>query len=298
MPFKNVSRLANDGISNLLELNLRYWLEDAFMRIGGIIPPRTSILQPDTSKGVPDLKVWNSNIPSWAPRRLEGNNIIVTPAIVTVNGTVEPSVTINYSKGQVTFTNELHPSDTVMARHYTNKISIFTVLELNRRPMIRLGAESDAEHHDDNASFQELSVSETIRTPYIIIETFPVGSAHPIMLGSGAVWATRRVQLNVVAESVGELSKILDILNVQSYRTVELFNTNKSALEGLLPIDPLTGDINGSPNALQYPELIRQYRVSRMEWKTISVRKFKTTKEDIHMGIAYFTVDIASNPKL
>ena len=64
------------------------------------------------------------------------------------------------------------------------------------------------------------------------------------MLGSGTVWATRRVQLNVVSKSVGELSKILDILNVQSYRTVYLFDTNKSAMEGLLPIDPLTGDIN------------------------------------------------------
>jgi len=49
MPFKNVTRLANDEISNLLEINLKYWLEDAFIRIGGVIPQRTSILQPDTS---------------------------------------------------------------------------------------------------------------------------------------------------------------------------------------------------------------------------------------------------------
>jgi hypothetical protein len=143
-----------------------------------------------------------------------------------------------------------------------------------------------------------MEVSETIRTPYIIIETFPTGAASPIEIGSGRVWASRRVQMHVVTESVGELSKILDILSVQSFRTVDLFDTNITAQEGLLPIDPLTGDINSSPNALQYPDLVRRHRIDSMYWKAISVRKFKTNKEDIHMGIAYFTVDIASNPKL
>ena len=299
MPFKNVTRLANDGISNFLEINMKAWLEDSFMRIGNVIPLRTSTLRPNTSAGgAVNLKVWDSNVQGWAPRCLDGDDIIITPATVTVNGVTEPNVTINYSKGQVTFTGDLQPTDVVKARHYTDKIAIFNVLELNRRPMIRLESAASGEDDGDYTAFQELSVSETIRTPHIIIETFPTGSANPIMIGSGAVWATRRVQMIVVTKSVGELSKILDILNVQSYRTVALFDTNRSAMEGLLPIDPLTGDINGSPNALQYPELVKQCRVSSMHWNTISVRKFKTSKEDINMGIAYFTVNIASNPKL
>ena len=138
--FKNVVSYSNDGVSNLLELNLRFFLEDSFMRIGGIIPERTSVLQPDTSDDVVNLSIWNSNVQSWAPRRMVGNDIVVTPAIITVNGVTEPNVTINYSKGQVTFTRKLLPTDRVEARHYTNKLSIFTVLELNRRPMIRLGS--------------------------------------------------------------------------------------------------------------------------------------------------------------
>ena len=274
------------------------------MRIGGIIPEKTSVLKPDTSESVTKLNTWNSNIQSWAPRRLDSDNIVVTPATVTVNGVIEPNITINYSKGQVTFARELLLNDKVEVRHYTNKLSIFTVLEFNRRPMIQLGS-SGAGWHEDYISFQDLAVSETIRTPYIIIEANPTGSAKPVMLGSGAVWATRRMQMNVVTESVGELSKILDIFNVQSYRGIGLFNTNQSAMDGVLPIDPLTGEINSSPNALQYPELLRQYRVSTMYWcnisvywGNISVRKFKTTKEDIHMAIAYFSVDIPSNPNI
>ena len=139
MPFKNIKSYGSDGISNLLELNLRYWAEDSFMRIGSIIPERTSVLHPDTSNDVINLMVWNSNVQSWAPRRMDGNNIVITPATVTVNGVTEPNVTINYSKGQVTFTRELLPDDIVEARHYTNRLNIATVLELNRRPMIQLG---------------------------------------------------------------------------------------------------------------------------------------------------------------
>jgi hypothetical protein len=181
MPFKNVGRLGNDNVSNLLEINLKYWLSDAFLRIGNIIPLRTTVLTPDTSDNITNLMVWNSNIQGWAPSRIDNNNIVVTPATVTVNGVTDPNVTINYSKGQVTFTGELLPDDKVQARHYTNQIGIYTVLELNRRPMVRLGS-TGSEQHGDYTIFQEMEVSETIRAPYIIIETFRNRSRHFFIL--------------------------------------------------------------------------------------------------------------------
>jgi len=121
--FKNCARYDNDGISNLLEINLKMYLEDAFLHIGSIIPERTSVLHPDTSDGTTNLMVWNSPIQNWAPRRIDAGNVIPTPAIVTVNGVTEPNVTINYSKGQVAFTRELLPDDIVNARHYTNRLN-------------------------------------------------------------------------------------------------------------------------------------------------------------------------------
>ena len=244
------------------------------------------------------MQVWNATVQSWSPRYLSGGNIVVVPATVTVNGLAEPNVTINYSKGQVTFAGNLLATDIVEASHYSNKVGIYNTLERNRRPMIRLESMTSTDNNEDFSSFQELSVSETIAPPFILIETFPTGSASPVMVGSGAVWAARRVQLNVATETIGELSKILDILNVQSHRTIKLFNTSRAASEGLLPIDPLTGDINSSPNALQYPELIKQCCAGYVSWKAISVRKFKTVREDICVGIAYFTVEVESNPKL
>ena len=57
---------------------------------------------------------------------------------------------------------------------------------------------------------------------------------------------------------------------------------------------------DSNPNALQYPELVRQYRISSMYWKAISVRKFKTNKEDIHMfGIhVHHIIPWSQSPKL
>ena len=295
--FKNVSRYDNDGISNLLEINLKYFLEDGFLRIGGIIPPRTSILQPDTSKDTTNLRVWNSKIQGWAYKRINPDgSVTTTPASVSVNGVGEFGANINYSRGQVTFNRELRSTDRVEATHFTNRLSIFTVLELNRRPMIQLGSETGRATHDDYTVFQELAVNEKISTPYIIIEAFPTGSSKPYMIGTGAVNTTNRIQLNVVTETVGELSRILDILRVQSYKTTAMFDTNRAAIDRVLPIDPITGDIN--PSGIQYPDLTNRYYLDSMYWKTVSVRRFKTIKEDIHMGIAYFTVDILSNPRI
>jgi len=149
MPFKNVRTYHSDGISNLLEINLREWLCDGFMRIGSLIPPRhtPTELFPDASR-----QVWsNPDVQNWASRRFDGDNIIYTPATILVDGVTEPreNVTINYAKGQVTFKRALLPGEQVVkARHYTNSIDIFNVLELNRRPTIRLGAETNIENDD------------------------------------------------------------------------------------------------------------------------------------------------------
>lgn len=305
--FKNIRRYDNDGLSNCLEINLAEWLKDAFLRIGAIIPPRTTILQPDTSSNKKNLRVWGSRTPSWAYKRIDRTGaeefsspsfgkVVLTPATVTVNGILDFNAIINYAQGEVTFDRDLLETDRVEATHSTNKLSIFNVLELNRRPLIRLNPEGQSGTNGDFSAFEELAVSETIVPPFIIVETFPTSGARPICLGTGGVYSTNRVQMSIITESIGELSKILDILRVQSYWTVNMFNTNLAAIDGVLPIDPITGDIN--PSGIQYPELTQKYPLHGMVWDTISVRKFKTTKEDIHMGMAYFTVEIKSNPKI
>ena len=304
--FKNVRNYSNSGISNLLELNLRAWLDHSFASLEGyIVANDETFLSPDDSNtsGVTDFSVWNSPVRNWAHRLIKNGVSIPQPVIIEVNGTIELGVVINYAEGQVTFTErQMSPDDLVKATHASNKINIRTVLELNRRPIIRLSSNDQENITDGDFSvFEDLSVDSTSLVPYIVIETFPTGSANPVMLGSGAVWATRRMQLNIATNSVGELSRILDILNVQSYRTVRLFDTNAASTVdngdgtfGVLPFRQDTGDIN--PHGMEYPELIKEYPLNVMQWKTISVRKFKTSKQDIHMGIAYFTVDVVSSP--
>ena len=293
---KNVKSYDHDGISNLLEINLRYFYEMGFLKIGGVIPHDSTILRPDTSNNMTDLSVWHAGIQNWAARKMAGNDIIVTPATIRVNGILETAVDIDYNRGQVTFDRELHENDLVTANHYTNRVNIFTTLELNRRPIVQIGGDRSAGNDVDFSVFHELAVQEVILTPFIMIETFPTGSTAPYALGTGQVWMKTRIQCTIVANTVGELSKILDIIRGQSFRTVRCFDTNKAIIDGVLPIDPLTGDINTDPNVLQYPELLMKYYIDSMYWKQITVRKFKTTKEDIHMGIASWSVEFISNP--
>jgi len=306
--FKNVRNYSNSGISNSLEMNLRYFLDDSFARLDGyILADDESYLLPDDSNlnSNLDFKIWNSPVRNWAHRLISNGVTIPQPAVIEVNGVMEPDVIINYAQGQVTFPNRLmHSDDIVKATHATNQINIRTVLELNRRPVVQLSSKGQGNSNEGDFSvFEDLDVNNTITTPYIIIESFPTGSADPVMIGSGTVWATRRMQLNIATTSITELSRILDILNVLSYRTVRMFNINEASTAdtgdgafGVLPFRQDTGDIN--PNGKEYPELIREYPLNDIYWKTISVRKFKTVRQDIHLGIAYFTVEIISDPRL
>ena len=295
--FKNVTSYANDHISNVLEINLRYFLQDGFMRMGAVIPQRQTRLQPDQSNNIVDLSVWNAGIQSWSWKKADGKTgTILTPATVTVNGNIDNNVIIDYNRGQVTFDRELSASDIVIATHYTNRVGVHTVLELNRRPMIQLGGDR-GEVGEDFSVFQMLSVSEVVRPPFIILEAFPTSSAQPYALGTGALWENTRIQMNVMTETIGELSKIRDILRAQSYWSLVLFDTNKATVDGILPIDPVTGDINRNPNVLQYPDLLRQYRLGTVYWGNVSARTFKTDKEDVHWGIIMLTIKSISNPR-
>jgi len=292
MPFKNVDNFANIGISNNLELNLKYWIEDSMLRIGGYILDQYSVLKPDNSEGSINLSIWNSEVQGWAYKIVEGGvrgNTVITPAQIYVNGIPETDVIINYAKGQITFNRELNELDIVTARHNTNRINIVTIQDLPVRPIVKLGSAEGL-----STVYHELAASQTLKTPYIIIESFPTSSAAPRMLGSGQVWATDRIQMNVTTESIAELSRILNILRVQSFKSTRVFDTNQAAIDGVLPIDA-NGDIN--PRGIQYPDILRKYYVDTMYWKQIGVRKFKTNKEDIQLGMVYFTVEIPSNPK-
>ena len=298
--FKNITHYDNTGISNLIEVNLKEFLIDGFLRIGAIIPQRTSILRPDQGDGTINWNIWNADAQSWAYKRINHDgSIILTPAEIRVNGVVEPNVIINYARGQVTFDRELFENDIVEARHYTNRIGIFNSLELNRRPMIQLGSDAPFSKIDrDYSAFRELAVSETVQTPCIILETYPTGSADPVMLGSGRVWMNNRVQMYVMTGNIGELSRILNVLSAQSYRTIDVFDVNTASIDGVLPIDVITGDINISPNAVQYPDLVQKYFISSMYWQKISTQKSKSDKEDIQIGMASMNVEIMSNPRI
>lgn len=305
MAFKNVTTYGNDQVSNLLEINLTYFLSDAFMRIGAIGENKTVNL----TRNAEDNTIWSDlTVPGWSYQKLNGNTVTLSPAVITSSFPVT-EYTVNYSKGQVIFpygTNILE-TDTVQATRRASTIGIYSTLDIGRRPLITLGSTATMGGENDYSTFQELVMSEKLIPPFIILETFPVGSAAPVQIGSGQVWATRRVHLNVCTQSVGDLSRILDILSVQSFRTVRCFNTNRAVRDTdnsdayMLPIMP-DGDINKTEpfasNPLFYEDLLRNYYIDSMYWKEIQTRKFKIANESVQMGIAYFTVNICSNPNI
>jgi hypothetical protein len=291
MPFKNISSYANDNASNFLEVNLRIWLEDCFLRIGAYTENVDDILLPDQNK----QGRYIGSFRNWAYKIYKQDTWNFTPP--TVQGPTGYSV--DYPNGAVNYTvDPVLPQ--IPVTYTAGRVSIRTATELGRPPMVMLERESRNENY--SSVFQDLDVQEQIQLPYIILEAFPTGAASPYQLGSQMVRLHRRIQVNVVTESLAERSKILDIINAQSYKTVRTFDTNKTCSDqsyanGRLPLiqyGEKQGDVN--PDGLHWEDLVNTYPSSSVKWDNITTRVYKTKKQDVFVGIASFTCEVVSSP--
>lgn len=294
--FKNVINYNNDGPSNYIETNIKYWLENGFSQIGAYITDQKTQLQPDESGRIGSDYRWISPIKNWAYFIIEDRKYINTPAVVYING-VQTDAIINYFNGEVSFDTIIDKTALVEAEYISNRVTIANSITLKNRPIVQIGEGEWRWANDYITVFEQLASEKLIQTPYIIIKIFPTGDASPKQIGSGQVWVERRVQFNVAADTEAEAAKILDILNVQSYRTIRFFDINKASIDNALPIDH-NGDINKSSNACNYYQLTHKYFLDTVYWNNITVRKFSTNRQDIHLGLAYMDIKIASNPKI
>ncbi len=304
MSFKNVRDFNNEGITNVVETNLSYWLSDGFTRIGSYSRHQSVELQPDKSGLDGQEYRWQSPIKNWGWQVLNGfGDVIWSPAVISIvpigqpndSGVPITNTVIDYLHGEVTVGSVIDPSAyKVVASFIANDVSIVSSIQTNRRPMVVLDP-FGKDTSDYITVFEKMAAEYKIQTPFILIKVSPTGTASPLMIGSGQVWVEQRIKLDIVTETEHLLNKILGILTSQSYRTIPMFNSNIASTDGALPLDE-NGDINPSPNACLYHDLLYRYYIDSMYWDKWAVRKFNTNRQDIHLGMAWLTVKIISNP--
>jgi hypothetical protein len=306
--FKIVRNYHLEQICSVLEVNIKMFLDNALLRIGAwgtvlrnqesMLGDSLSKLYPDkNAEGLVDYTVWRSQKRQWVWENdivyyRNGVPLSPIPAKVFVNSVVDNSAKIDYRNGTVSFDFPLFEHSSVEAEFSYREVDTYTSEEGYGRPYITFDSTDmfRREHYDQ--AFYDVQQENGVQLPYVNIETFPQGNARPYALGTGALRVLRRIQFNVAARTPNERNKIIDCVNLQSHKTIPLFDINKVIDEGVFPL-LYDGSVN--PNGLPYKELIKwggAYRMTNIQVGNVNVRQIRSPRSDLYLGSVHFTSEV------
>ena len=285
------SHIGYDNLANILEANLKTHYDWIFLTLGGwtsvTIPlsgaygGEWSRLRPVEDELYTDGQVWEGARKDWVWET--GINYVGTDG-VTYNptGVGTPTVDsvatsdayhVNYPLGRIIFDTPISTSSTVQVAHQYRYIQVYRADDAPWWREIQYNS-----HRVDSAHFLQ-SVSgdwsvfgtHRVQLPCVIVESVPRGVAGGFQLGDDALEVSRDVLFHVIAESRTDRNNIMDIISLQTDKSIWLYNTNTA-------IDDYPLDFQGSLTGTKmYPDFVdetgnggHRWGEVRMENSTIS----------------------------
>jgi hypothetical protein len=252
--FNNVSNIGQTTFTDLLRTNLISMLDYSFLEIGaffnnnsvasGLYGGDFAQLRPQNDPSFSSGKVWAARRQNWV---WESGVGAIQISGVYVNGTLQTSgYYVDYPRGRLVFNTALPLTSTVKINHsskYIKVMDFFSTPFFNRIDKFSF--------RPDNANFINSSGSQPLndndlQLPLIAIETINNRTDEPFELGNLAKWQYNRVVFHVIGSDKSSCDKIADILHKLNDQTVFLYNPQKAAQLGKLPLDESGRLINPS----------------------------------------------------
>jgi len=277
--------IADDGLANSLEINLKMFYDWAFLsQLGGwteVAVPTSGIYSADFSRLRPvsdpnytngqvwetprkDL-VWESGVDYTNKTGGTDNPLPVGNPVI--NGTpVSTGYYVDYQNGQVIFTNAISTSSTVKLQHSFRTVQIYRA---DDAPWWRI-IQQNSYRPDSNQYLQlgsgnwSIFGQHRIQLPAVVIEVVPRGTAEGVELGSDSLNHKRDVLFNILAETAWQRNNLMDIFNAQTERGIHLFNTNDAVSEW--PFD-YRGSLTGTKT---YPYFVSE---TGYRWRVCDMRE-------------------------
>jgi len=312
--FKLVSHLGNDQLMNIVETNLKMWLDWAFLKIGGwtevalsqasVWGGDYSLLRSVDDDNYTDGQVWEGIRKDWVWETgvdyvdIDSNTqnplVVGTPQID--GNPTAASYHINYPLGRVIFDSALDTDAEVKVAHSFRNVQVYRADDAPWWTELQYKTFRADHSHFAQTSDGSWSVGghHRIQMPTIIIETVPRGDATGFELGSGALDVNQDILLHIMAESRADRNKYVDILRAQKDKTIWLFNTNDMNAAEDYPLDS-RGELIASPK--MYPELVDTAANGGYRWiESVFLRSVVSEVESIHPalheGVVRLTLEI------
>jgi hypothetical protein len=245
--FVSVSGIGQNNLINQLEDNLKSYLDNGFLHIGGFVninAPTSGIFNNGLHKAYPvkvpgyrDFQVWQTIKKDWVwESGITYNNISpITISGITVNNTGVPAPTgsgnmgyqINYPLGRITFNNPVVSGTNVQLNYSYRWCQVY---KSSTSPWWRELQQSTLENNQiqktDSGDFY-IDAQHRVQMPCIIIEPIARSTMIPYQLGDHTFRIQQDILFHIFTENASHRNDILDILRLQKNKVIELYNIDK-----------------------------------------------------------------------
>ena len=303
--FKNVSNITSDFLLNILESNMKNFLDWSFLHIGAwfdVARPDHNLYggnyhyklnlveDPSYNNG----QVWQTVRKDWVwETGISYESTSPTPisGVYVNNSLITSGYTINYPLGQIIFDSAINKSSSVELNYSYRFIQTYRANDAPWFNILQYNTFNTDSKDITQTSEGEWSIGsyKRVQMPCVIIEAVPRSRSLPYELGSGGLIFEQDIMLYVLAENKNDRNKILDIFRYQQDSVIYLYNTNNVAKDDKYPLD-YNGNLKN--DALMYPDLVENYKWRKCWFKNINLVELSTILPTFHSGAARVTAEI------
>jgi hypothetical protein len=308
--FKEVNNIGDDFLLNILESNIKMFLDWSFLNIGSWFDAvagqdtiyggrQHSKLLPVYDPAYNDGQVWQGIRKDWVWEKgftyntnspIELNSVTVDGSTVNKTG----NFVTNYPLGRIIFNNPINIGSTVNASYSYRFVQVHRSSE---SPWFNIVQQSSYNTSNQDITLTEdgdwaIGANHRVQLPAIVIEALPRSRSLPYEIGSSSLVIEQDIGLYVLAENKNDRNKLLDIIRLQQDHTILLFNTNALSQDDKYPLD-YNGDLKIDP--LMYPDIVTQYPWRKCWLKNINLFEIDSPHPNLHQGMARITSEIISN---
>lgn len=204
------------------------------------------------------------NIQTISPINVSGIYINNNFYHTTTSG--QYSYNVDYINSRILFNSAIPLSSNVQMEYSYRWIQVYNYDNAQWWRQLQYQTDANSEHFNQlsKGDFSILS-NNRIQLPAVVIETISRGLSNPWQLGDKSLVMKQELLLHVVAETMADRNKIIDIIRLQQDRFIDMYDTNLVIKYNIQPF-LINGSLN--PNRLRYDQLIScglyRWKVARL----------------------------------
>lgn len=299
--FQHVNNLVDNLVLNTLEVNLKSYLDNAFLNIGAftsidinqnnIFNSPVSTLTLSTDQDFASGRVWDGFRKDWVYETdIDYNsNSPIDITTVNVDGVdVTTGFYVDYLNGRIIFDTALSPSATVKTSFTYRNIQVNRASDVPWWRLLQFNS-LDSTNIGNEGGNWNIGPYHRIQMPTIIVDSVPRSRNLPHELGSNSLRIEQDVIFNIISETKNERNQLLDVIRLQHDNTVKLYDLTAAAQNDVLPLD-YRGYKN--PNAQTYSDILSNYPWAGVYFKNTTLSEVQSINIGLYEGLVRATVEI------